>query len=65
MKTYKVVRRGSTGESADDTIRIWDGENLLWERQADSFVEMDGQMVKLGDLADVQIVEFYRLANEK
>jgi len=64
MKTYKVVRRNGTGDAPDEAIRIWDGEKLLWERQADSFVERDGKMVKLSELPDVEIVELYRAANE-
>ena len=44
MKAYKVVRRsGATAEAPDESVRIWDGENLLWERTADSYVEVDGK----------------------
>ena len=60
MQAYKVVRRGGTGEPPDESIRIWDGENLLWERDSDSYVETEGQMVKLSTLTDLQIIELYR-----
>jgi hypothetical protein len=60
VRAYKVVRRGGPGEAADESIRIWDGENLLWEKPTDSYVESDGQMVKLSDLTDLQLIELYR-----
>ena len=60
MRAYKVVRRGGTGDAPDESIRIWDGEKLLWERPTDSYVESDGQMVKLSDLTDLQLIELYR-----
>ena len=60
MQAYKIVRRGGTGEAPDESIRIWDGENLLWEWDSDSYVETEGQMVKLSTLTDLQIIELYR-----
>jgi hypothetical protein len=64
MRAYKVVRRSGTGEAPEESIRIWDGENLLWERDADSFVDREGQMVKLSALTDLEIIELYRKAHE-
>jgi hypothetical protein len=64
MRAYKVIRKSGSGESADESVKIWDGESLLWERDADSFVDVDGQMTKLSSLTDLQVVELYRKEHE-
>jgi len=60
MRTYKVVRQKSTVEGEHEFVKIWDGGDLLWERDADSYVELNGEMVQLSALTDVQIIELYR-----
>jgi hypothetical protein len=64
MRTYKVVRQNSTVEAGNELIKIWDGGDLLWEREGSSFIDVDGKMMKLSDLSDVQIVELYRKQHE-
>jgi hypothetical protein len=64
MRAYKVIRKSGTDESSGETIKIWDGESLLWERDAGSFVDFEGQMIKLSALTDLQIVELYRKEHE-
>ena len=64
MLTYKVVRQNNTGDGEHPLIKIWDGGNLLWEREADSYVEVQGQMVQLGTLTDVELIDLYRRENE-
>ena len=63
MKTYKVIRQNGNGD-AEGVIKIWDGGDLLWERAGDSLIDVNGEMIKLSTLTDVQIVELYRKAHE-
>jgi hypothetical protein len=64
MRTYKVVRQSNAGETEHQRIKIWDGGDLLWEREADSYVDVNGEMIQLSALTDVQIIELYRKQHE-
>lgn len=65
MPRYQVWRSSGTGEVPHDVIRIVSGEDYLWEGDAESYVQIDGQTVRLSDLPDEKIIDEYVKGNLK
>jgi len=59
MQSFKVVRGQGTGDASRAVVQIWDGQNCAWESDADSYIKLNGELKKLSDLTDIEILTAY------